>query len=668
MVNTRIWSHDPSAPWETAERHAGSRPFVRRRLRGESRPCCLRHTTAEITPTRAGPDGQSGQDLPADRGHVRGPGHPHCLPHSHGSQGCCAYHRSTLTRHYKEPVMAATSSFTEGSSVFGGQANLLQAIQNIFTIYSPDVIAVHTTCLSETIGDDIPQIIAKARDEKKIPAGQVRHPRQHAQLRRLARHRLRQHGPGHGRLFRRAGRAPSTAAINLIPGWVEPADMREIKRLAGAAGRFRRSSSPTRPTCSTPRRPASTQFYPKGGMTDRRTCAPTGASQATFALGPTASEAAAQALGDEVQGALRDAGAAHRPAGHRPLHRRPAPVAGVKRARRDHRGARPAAGHDHRHAPVLLRQARGPVGRSRPARLADRVPRRPRHAARLHRHRHAGQAIRTSAWKRPWPAASPRPRSARVPAPTCSSCTSGSSRSRSTCSSATPTASTSPATRTFPSCGTASRSSTASGIRTSPRSATAAGMRLLEKILDALLDRKDRGRPGRELRAGDVEWAWRAHASEPDAHRRPAGGTAGCQILETRAPKRRSPWRCEKQSVAGSVSQRACVFCGSRVVLYPIADAVHLVHGPVGCAAYTWDIRGALSSGPELHRMSFSTDLREKDVIFGGEEKLYRGPGRAHRPLPAQGGLRLLHLHRRPDRRRRGGRLPPGGGRDAASP
>lgn len=81
---------------------------------------------------------------------------------------------------------------------------------------------------------------------------------------------------------------------------------------------------------------------------------------------------------------------------------------------------------------------------------------------------------------------------------------------------------------------------------------------------------------------------------------------------------------CEKQSVAGSVSQRACVFCGSRVVLYPIADALHVVHGPIGCAAYTWDIRGARSSGPELHRLSFSTDLREKDVIFGGANKLYR--------------------------------------------
>lgn len=81
---------------------------------------------------------------------------------------------------------------------------------------------------------------------------------------------------------------------------------------------------------------------------------------------------------------------------------------------------------------------------------------------------------------------------------------------------------------------------------------------------------------------------------------------------------------CNKPSLAGAVSQRACVFCGSRVVLYPIADALHIVHGPIGCAAYTWDIRGSLSSGPELHRLSFCTDLQEKDVIFGGAEKLYQ--------------------------------------------
>lgn len=80
--------------------------------------------------------------------------------------------------------------------------------------------------------------------------------------------------------------------------------------------------------------------------------------------------------------------------------------------------------------------------------------------------------------------------------------------------------------------------------------------------------------------------------------------------------------RCDVDSVSGAVSQRACVYCGARVVLNPITDAFHIVHGPIGCASYTWDIRGSLSSGDDLYRNSFSTDLRETDVIFGGEKKL----------------------------------------------
>ena len=80
--------------------------------------------------------------------------------------------------------------------------------------------------------------------------------------------------------------------------------------------------------------------------------------------------------------------------------------------------------------------------------------------------------------------------------------------------------------------------------------------------------------------------------------------------------------KCESESVSGAVSQRACVYCGARVVLNPITDAFHIVHGPIGCASYTWDIRGSLSSGDEGYRNSYSTDLRETDVIFGGEKKL----------------------------------------------
>jgi nitrogenase molybdenum-cofactor synthesis protein NifE len=79
---------------------------------------------------------------------------------------------------------------------------------------------------------------------------------------------------------------------------------------------------------------------------------------------------------------------------------------------------------------------------------------------------------------------------------------------------------------------------------------------------------------------------------------------------------------CGKDSTAGAVSQRACVYCGARVVLNPITDAYHIVHGPIGCSSYTWDIRGSLSSGSEIYRNSFCTDMREQDIIFGGEKKL----------------------------------------------
>jgi nitrogenase molybdenum-cofactor synthesis protein NifE len=79
---------------------------------------------------------------------------------------------------------------------------------------------------------------------------------------------------------------------------------------------------------------------------------------------------------------------------------------------------------------------------------------------------------------------------------------------------------------------------------------------------------------------------------------------------------------CNQASVPGMVTQRSCVYGGARVVLMPITDAIHLVHGPLGCASCTWDIRGSRSSGSELYRNGFSTDLQEKDIVFGGEKKL----------------------------------------------
>ncbi|MFZ5642590.1 MAG: nitrogenase molybdenum-iron protein subunit beta [Bacillota bacterium] len=155
-----------------------------------------------------------------------------CLPHSHGSQGCCSYHRMHLTRHFRDPVFATTSSFTEGASVFGGSANLKTAIKNVFTIYNPDVMAVHTTCLSETIGDDIPTIIKGA----EVPEGKLVI---HANTPSYQ----GSHITGFSNMVKgmvnylcKASAEDKKEQVNIIPGFVNPGDMREIKRLAGAMG------------------------------------------------------------------------------------------------------------------------------------------------------------------------------------------------------------------------------------------------------------------------------------------------------------------------------------------------------------------------------------------------------------------------------------------------
>jgi len=149
-----------------------------------------------------------------------------CMPHSHGSQGCCSYHRTFLTRHFKEPAIASSSSFTEGSSVFGGGSNLKTAIKNIFDIYKPDIIAVHTTCLSETIGDDVGAFIQDMDIEEDKYVVHCHTPSY-----------VGSHITGYGNMIAGFIRYLSRSTghkhnrLNIIPGFVNPGDMRELKRI-----------------------------------------------------------------------------------------------------------------------------------------------------------------------------------------------------------------------------------------------------------------------------------------------------------------------------------------------------------------------------------------------------------------------------------------------------
>ena len=221
-----------------------------------------------------------------------------CLPHSHGSQGCCSYHRSALTRHYKEPVMASTSSFTEGASVFGGQANLLTAIDNIFQIYDPEIIAVHSTCLSETIGDDLGQIVAKANDDGKVPVGKhiIQAPTPSY---------VGSHVTGYANMVEAFCKYfpektdEKKRQVNMLSGWVEPSDMRELKRIAGLMKIKSVLLPDTSDVLDTPMTGSYT-MYPKGGTTIAEMVS-MGDSMKTIAMGEWGSKKAAVALDNKCK-------------------------------------------------------------------------------------------------------------------------------------------------------------------------------------------------------------------------------------------------------------------------------------------------------------------------------------------------------------------------------
>ncbi len=216
-----------------------------------------------------------------------------CLPHSHGSQGCCAYHRSTLTRHYREPVMAATSSFTEGSSVFGGQANLIQAIDNIFTTYDPDIIAVHTTCLSETIGDDVNQIANKALKDGKVPEGKY-------VIHASTPSYVGSHVTGFANMTKAMAvqfaekTGTSNGKFNIVPGFVEPSDMAEIKVMVRALGIEPILFPDTSDILNGPLT-GKYAMFPKGGVSIEELKS-TGDSTGSIGLGTLASADAVRAL------------------------------------------------------------------------------------------------------------------------------------------------------------------------------------------------------------------------------------------------------------------------------------------------------------------------------------------------------------------------------------
>ena len=157
----------------------------------------------------------------------------------HGSQGCVAYYRSHLSRHFKEPCSAVSSSMTEDAAVFGGLNNMIDGLANTYKLYEPSMIAVSTTCMAEVIGDDL-QFVHQQREGEGVGAAGLRRPlRAHAGVRRQPHHRLRQHAQGNPRALLEGQGAYARRAHQHHPGlrWVRGRQQPRAQANARSHGR-----------------------------------------------------------------------------------------------------------------------------------------------------------------------------------------------------------------------------------------------------------------------------------------------------------------------------------------------------------------------------------------------------------------------------------------------
>ncbi|MFZ3139179.1 nitrogenase iron-molybdenum cofactor biosynthesis protein NifN [Polaromonas sp.] len=89
-----------------------------------------------------------------------------CMPVMHGSQGCTSFGLVLLVRHFKEAIPLQTTAMNEVTSILGGYDNIEAALVNIRKRAAPKVIAICSTGLTETKGDDVDGYIVTVRKRK----------------------------------------------------------------------------------------------------------------------------------------------------------------------------------------------------------------------------------------------------------------------------------------------------------------------------------------------------------------------------------------------------------------------------------------------------------------------------------------------------------------------
>mgnify|MGYP002761780090 CR=1 FL=1 len=218
------------------------------------------------------------------------------LPLSHGASGCCRFQRMELSKHFQKVVHVPSSMLRDRAAAFGGEPELAEAVANVFRLYDPDVLVIGTTCLSETMGDDMAGIVRRLDIPEgkrvvwaSIPGYGGSHLKGYAQTVEAV---IRQLG------FAEAadGDARDEGRLCLLPGWMNPCDVDVAARYAEAL--FDRVTVlPDVRDVFDVRTPGSPAHYAPGG-TPLREIETLGGCGAAVALGHDATHRAAQVLGE----------------------------------------------------------------------------------------------------------------------------------------------------------------------------------------------------------------------------------------------------------------------------------------------------------------------------------------------------------------------------------
>lgn len=146
----------------------------------------------------------------------------------HGSQGCSTYMRLANVEHFHEPVDIASSSLNEKQTIYGGEKNLRKALDNVLRVYQPTMLGILTTCLAETMGEDMDRIIRTYLNDNPgigveiIPVATPSYGGTHSEGFWAA---------TRGVIAHFARPCEEHDRINVIIPHISPADIREIKRI-----------------------------------------------------------------------------------------------------------------------------------------------------------------------------------------------------------------------------------------------------------------------------------------------------------------------------------------------------------------------------------------------------------------------------------------------------